>query len=112
MPTPEKLILNINSARVARLATADAEGRPYLTPVCFAHHADRIYIALDAKPKSVAPTRLKRVRNILSNPHVAFLVDTYSDDWTQLSFTLISGTATLSDPDSPDHSTAIPLLRD
>lgn len=99
-------------ARVARLATADAEGRPYLTPVCFVRHDGRIYIALDAKPKSVAPTRLKRVRNIVANPNVAFLVDSYSEDWTRLSFTLISGTASLTGSDAPEHKIAVGLLRE
>ena len=54
----------IASQRVARLATADAQGRPHVVPVCFAFDSERFYIPLDSKPKSVAPTRLKRVRNI------------------------------------------------
>lgn len=102
---------DLNSARVARLATADAGGRPYLTPVCFALEGDRIYIALDAKPKSVPPTRLKRVRNILANPQVALLVDTYSEDWSRLSFTLVMGTATLIDPGHDEQAGAVLLLR-
>ncbi len=102
----------INSARVARLATADAAGRPYVVPVCFAQSGVRIYIALDAKPKRVVPTRLKRVRNILANPYVALLVDTYSEDWTRLRYALVTGTAALAAPGSPDHSAAISLLRD
>ena len=31
------------AARVARLATADAEGRPHLVPVVFAVDGDRVY---------------------------------------------------------------------
>lgn len=114
MPTSNeapKIIPDINDARIARLATADAEGRPYLTPVCFVQSGERIYIALDAKPKSVAPTRLKRVRNVMANPNVAFLVDRYSEDWTRLSYTLISGTAALVEPGSAEHDGAISLLR-
>ncbi len=98
--------------RVARLATADASGRPYLVPVCFVWQGDHIYIALDRKPKSVAPTRLKRVRNILENPRVSFLVDSYSEDWTRLSYTLVSGTASLEMPGSPHHAGAILSLRE
>jgi PPOX class probable F420-dependent enzyme len=98
-------------SRVARLATADASGRPYVVPVCFAWEGDHIYIALDEKPKSVTPTRLKRVRNILENPGVSFLLDTYSEDWSRLSYTLVSGTATLEGPGSSHHAAAIPLLR-
>ena len=102
----------LNTARVARLATADAEGRPYLVPVCFASKDGHIYIALDAKPKSVPPTRLKRVRNILANPHVALLVDTYSEDWSRLRYTLVSGTAALIEQGADEHTAAITLLRD
>ena len=99
-------------SRVGRFATADAAGRPYLVPVCFAVSGDHIFIALDAKPKSVAPTRLKRVRNILANPYVSFLLDTYSEDWSRLSYVQVSGTAALAEPGSAHHTAAIPLLRD
>jgi coenzyme F420-0:L-glutamate ligase / coenzyme F420-1:gamma-L-glutamate ligase len=101
-----------STARVAHLATADASGRPYVVPVCFAWHDSYIYIALDDKPKSVAPRRLKRVRNILENPHASFLIDHYSEDWSHLSYTLVSGTASLEEPGGPHHKAAIPLLRD
>jgi PPOX class probable F420-dependent enzyme len=103
---------DLQSSRVARLATADASGRPYVVPVCFAWEGDNIYIALDEKPKSVSPRRLKRVRNILENPRVSFLVDNYSEDWTQLSFTLVNGNASLEEPGNPHHRTAISLLRE
>ena len=99
-------------ARVAHLATADASGRPYVVPVCFAWHDSYIYIALDEKPKSVAPGRLKRVRNILQNPRVSFLIDRYSEDWSRLSYTLVSGTASLEEPGSTRHIAAISLLRE
>src|SRR6202000_3142055 len=39
------------AARVARLATADAAGRPHLVPIAFAVAGDTIYSAVDAKPK-------------------------------------------------------------
>ncbi|MEO8288521.1 MAG: TIGR03668 family PPOX class F420-dependent oxidoreductase [Chloroflexota bacterium] len=98
--------------RVGRLATADASGRPYVVPVCFVWQGEHIYIALDEKPKSVAPTRLKRVRNILENPHVSFLLDRYSEDWSRLSYTLVGGKASLEQPGSLHHDEAIPLLRE
>jgi coenzyme F420-0:L-glutamate ligase / coenzyme F420-1:gamma-L-glutamate ligase len=100
------------SARVAHLATADAEWRPHVVPVCFVSHAEHIYIALDEKPKSVAPSRLKRVRNILANPQVSLVVDHYGEDWMRLSYLLISGTAALADPGTDRHAGAIPLLRE
>lgn len=81
-------------------------------PVCFASQGDYIYIALDDKPKSVAPTRLKRVRNILANPHVSLLVDTYSEDWSRLAYVQVSGTAALEEPGSLRHTDAVSLLRE
>ena len=107
-----QLLAYINSQRVARLATTDAEGKPSLVPVCFAYHAGCFYIALDDKPKTVPPTRLKRVRNILANPNVALLLDSYYEDWTRLTYTLVSGTATLEQPGSEAHSVAVSILRE
>jgi coenzyme F420-0:L-glutamate ligase/coenzyme F420-1:gamma-L-glutamate ligase len=102
----------VAAQRVARLATADGAGRPYVVPVCYAFTGPHIYIALDEKPKSVPATRLKRVRNILANPHVSLLVDTYHEDWTRLSYVLINGTATLAEPDTEHHSIAVSMLRE
>jgi coenzyme F420-0:L-glutamate ligase/coenzyme F420-1:gamma-L-glutamate ligase len=98
--------------RVARMATADAEGRPHVVPVCFAFDEQRFYIALDAKPKSVSPTRLKRVRNITANPHVSLLVDTYTEDWSQLRYVMVNGTAELEAPGTQLHTAAMPLLKE
>src|SRR6478672_5700910 len=89
-PEPAPSFLNstpaayVGAQRVARLATADGSGRPYVVPVCYAFDGERFYIALDDKPKTVAPTRLKRVRNILANPQVSLLVDSYHEDWDRL----------------------------
>ena len=102
----------LGSARVARLATADEDGRPYVVPVCFAFDGHLIYIALDEKPKSVSPMRLKRVRNIVANPHVSLLVDNYSEDWSKLAYVLVSGEARLIMPGAYGHDEAIRLLRD
>jgi coenzyme F420-0:L-glutamate ligase/coenzyme F420-1:gamma-L-glutamate ligase len=98
--------------RVARLATVDAQGRPQVVPVCFVFDGQHFYIALDAKPKSVPPTRLKRVRNIAANPHVSLLIDTYTEDWSRLRYVMLSGTATLEAPSTPLHTTAMPLLKE
>lgn len=97
--------------RVARLATADKDGQPHAVPVCFAYTPGAIYIALDEKPKDVPPTRLKRVRNILQNPQVAFIADHYAEDWSLLAFVLVRGRAELIDPASEEHRAAVRLLR-
>ena len=78
-------------ARVARLATADAEGAPHLVPITFAVDGDRVYFAVDAKPKSSA--RLRRLRNIERNPQVSLLVDEYDEDWERLWWVRADGRA-------------------
>ena len=69
----------LTRTRVGRLATADAAGQPHVIPVVFATDGRKLYTPLDEKPKRVAPSQLKRVRNLLENPKVAFVVDDYED---------------------------------
>jgi coenzyme F420-0:L-glutamate ligase/coenzyme F420-1:gamma-L-glutamate ligase len=97
--------------RVAHLATTGTDGAPHVVPVCFAWDGAACYIALDAKPKRVAPTQLKRVRNILANPQAALICDTYDEDWQRLGYLLIHGAADLLDL-GPAHAAAIALLRE
>ena len=100
----------VSSARVARLASADAGARPHAIPVCFAALDGAIYIGLDAKPKSVDVLRLRRVRNLIANPQASLIVDRYDEDWTQLGYVLISATATL-DLDEPERAAAVRALK-
>ena len=109
--TAEELAF-VHTQRVARLATTDGAGQPHAIPVCYACDGIAFYIALDAKPKQVAPQQLKRVRNILENPRVALVIDRYSDDWSNLAYLLVRGTATLLPPGDEEHSRAVVLLRD
>ena len=64
---------------VARLGTADAQGRPHVVVVTFVVEGDVIYKAVDQKPKS--GINLKRLRNVSENASVSILADRYSDDW-------------------------------
>lgn len=100
----------VASARVGRLATSTADGLPHVVPVCFALVEDSIYIGLDAKPKTVDVLKLRRVRNITSNPRAALIVDRYSDDWSRLGYVLITADATLVSDDR-ERVTAIEALR-
>ncbi len=102
----------LTEQRVARFATVDGAGRPCLVPVCYAFSGEHFYIALDDKPKSVAPTRLKRVRNILANPRVTLLVDSYYEDWSRLSYVMVHGLAALEAPGSDLHTKAVQMLRE
>jgi len=80
-------------ARVGRLGTADARGRPLVVPVCFALYGARIYSAIDAKPKRTR--ELRRLRNIAENPRVSLVVDEYDEDWTRLRYVIVEGRADL-----------------
>ena len=85
----------VDTRRVARLATADATGRPHVIPVCFARNDDTLYIAVDQKPKRRPGAPLQRERNLLENPQAALIVDHYEDDWQQLGWVLLRGVAEL-----------------
>jgi PPOX class probable F420-dependent enzyme len=81
------------AARLARLATAPA-GRPRLVPVTFAWHQGRVVWAVDeVKPKRGRD--LRRTRDIEANPQVALLVDHYDEDWTQLWWVELRGSASV-----------------
>ena len=82
-------------ARVARLATLDADRRPHLVPICFACRGSIFYSAIDRKPKRVAANRLARLKNINKTRDVALLVDHYDEDWTRLWYVLVRGEAEL-----------------
>jgi PPOX class probable F420-dependent enzyme len=82
-------------ARIARLATANSESRPYLVPVVFVFDGNYFFIPIDEKRKTIKPEKLKRVKNINENPNVALLIDEYSEDWTKLAFVMVQGRASI-----------------
>jgi PPOX class probable F420-dependent enzyme len=104
----EKLF--VQSARIARLATADDKGRPHVIPICFALDGKELYSPIDEKPKKAAPLRLKRIRNIRANPRVAVVIDRYDENWQRLAYVLIRGRAKIL-LKGPKHKKAIQLLR-
>src|SRR4051794_26880692 len=79
------------AARVARLATVSADGRPHLVPIVFAVDGDALYTAVDRKPKST--TALRRLANLAANPAVTLLVDHYDEDWDRLWWVRADGMA-------------------
>jgi len=101
----------IQRQRVGRLGTSDAEGHPYVVPVCYIFDGTHVIIALDEKPKSVEVRQLKRVRNIEARHEASLVIDHYSDDWTQLAYVLVYGYAELVPPGHSWHTQALPLLR-
>lgn len=101
----------LKTARIGRLATADAQGCPHVVPVCFALVDDDIVTPIDEKPQRVSPDALRRSRDIRENSRVALVVDHYTEDWSQLGWVQVRGTATHCSPDEPPHSDGIAALR-
>jgi PPOX class probable F420-dependent enzyme len=80
-------------ARVARLATMFADGRPHVVPITFAVDADLIYTAVDAKPKTTRD--LQRLRNLAASPQTAVLADHYDESWSKLWWVRADGLAAI-----------------
>jgi PPOX class probable F420-dependent enzyme len=98
----------LRTARVGRLATTGASGQPLVVPVCFALRDDRIYSAVDLKPKRTR--ELRRVRNVRENPRVALVVDEYAEDWDALRWVMVEGTARVVEGD--ERAVALAALVD
>jgi PPOX class probable F420-dependent enzyme len=96
------------AARVARLATADAAGRPHIVPIAFALAGETIYSAVDAKPKRT--TALRRLANVRENAAVAVLVDHYEDDWEALWWARADGRGRVLDAGEEEARRGIVLL--
>jgi PPOX class probable F420-dependent enzyme len=75
----------VRAARVGRLATVRADGRPHVVPVCFALSGDVVHSAVDAKPK--------RLANIEATGVASLLVDDYAEDWARLWWVRVDGRA-------------------
>ncbi|WP_049910293.1 TIGR03668 family PPOX class F420-dependent oxidoreductase [Natrinema gari] len=133
--TPEERAF-LERARVAALATVDAEGRPHVVPICFAvlapaarstrpepanargtgngapdDETDGIALvsAIDEKPKSTVD--LQRVRNVRANPRVTVLVDRYREDWSRLAWLQGRGRARILESDASSHADAVSALK-
>ena len=83
----KKVASLIAHERVCRVATAGAEGRPHLVPVCHVLAGDKIYFGSGDDGR--------KVQNLRANPQIAITIDLYSDDWAQLRGVMVQGTARL-----------------
>jgi PPOX class probable F420-dependent enzyme len=109
--TPEEARGRFAAARVARLATADAACLPHIVPIAFALDGERLYSAVDSKPKRT--TELRRLANVRENSQVALLVDHYEDDdWSDLWWARADGHGRVLEPDDPEAVRAVALLRE
>ena len=101
----------VESMRVARLATADANGVPHVVPICYALIGDDLYVTIDEKPKHPDVRAMKRLRNIEANPAVAVVVDRYDEDWSRLAWVMLRGRADVLDH-GDEHDRAQAGLRE
>jgi coenzyme F420-0:L-glutamate ligase / coenzyme F420-1:gamma-L-glutamate ligase len=109
-------------ARRSVLATVDPEGRPRLVPIChvLGERDDRLgrprlYTPIDEKPKaSPDPRALSRVKDLLVLPSAVILADRWDEDWTQLGWLRVYGTAEILEPqphEREEHASAVDALR-
>jgi PPOX class probable F420-dependent enzyme len=108
--SPDEARRRFAAAPVARLATADAAGRPHLVPVVFAVAGDTVVSAVDHKPKRT--TALRRLANVAQNPAVALLADHYDEDWSALWWVRADGVGRVVEPGEPEARDAVALLCD
>jgi PPOX class probable F420-dependent enzyme len=95
MDPPPEMRRRVAGARVGRLATLDADGRPHLVPITFAVSGETLYSAVDAKPKRTRS--LRRIENARARPDVTVLVDHYEEDWAGLWWVRLRGRARVLD---------------
>ena len=105
--TGEEARRGFGEARVARLATASAQGRPHAVPLCFVLEGDAIYWAVDEKPKRTR--ELRRLRDIAENSRVSVLVDHYEEDWDELWWVRADGPAAVL-VEGVEHEAAVAAL--
>lgn len=106
--TPGEARIRFAAARVARLATVRADGRPRLVPLVFAVEGDTIWSAVDHKPKSTA--ELGRLADVRADPRVALLADAYAEDWSQLWWARAEGLGRVLDAADDEARHAVGLL--
>jgi PPOX class probable F420-dependent enzyme len=85
----------VSSAPVGHLATVRRDGRPHVVPICFVLLGERVYSAVDHKPKR--HRHLQRLSNVAATGTASLLVDKYDDDWSRLWWVRLDGRARLVD---------------
>ena len=88
-------------ARVARMATAGADGRLHNVPISPVLEAGSLLIATD--------TTSRKVRNLEANPRVTLVFDEYSEMWDLLRGVVIEGSVRIVS-DGDDFTRARGLL--
>ena len=73
------------------MATVTDTGRVDMVPITFTFDGAELISAVDHKPKRTPD--LKRLDNIRLHPEVTILVDHYTDDWDELWWVRLHGSA-------------------
>jgi PPOX class probable F420-dependent enzyme len=97
----------LDTARVARLGTVDADGAVRLVPVCFAVADGWLVSAVDHKPKRTG--QLRRLDDMRTTGAATVLVDHYDEDWSQLWWIRVRGRAEVL-TSGPDRDAALDVL--
>jgi PPOX class probable F420-dependent enzyme len=101
----------LREARIAHLATSSKHGKPHVVPLCYVYDGTSIYSSIDEKRKRANPNQLRRVLNIIENPHVSMVVDQYAEDWNKLRYVLVQGSARIVH-EGDEHKRAVSMLRE
>ena len=78
-------------------------------PIVFVFEDPHLYTPIDRKPKSVDDwRRLRRVQNVVTNGRASVVVDQWSEDWSELRYVLLEGTADVLESGAErDHAVAL-----
>ena len=96
------------AARVARMATTNAEGTPHLVPVLFVFIDGTVFTSVDDKLRRTKASR--RLDNIATNRQVSLLVDHYEEDWDNLWWVRADGDAEILDQHAAEAQHALETL--
>src|SRR5438874_13027898 len=81
----------IEHAPVGRLGLLDFDDAPRVLPITFAIVGEKLWTAVDSKPKRSPGRELARVRWLRRRPGAALTVDRYDDDWSRLAWVQVIG---------------------
>ena len=101
----------LSESRLGHLATSTKRGKPHVVPICYVLDGPLLYTPIDEKTKQRKPSQLRRVLNIAENPNVCLVVDHYEEDWSELKYVIVRGSAELVH-EGQNHGRAITLLRE
>lgn len=85
------------------MTTSNKDGSPHAVPVVFAVAEDEIISPIDHKPKTGVV--MTRVKNLGRDDRITLLIDHWDEDWTQLLWLMVRGTAVV------DEHASIELMR-